>query len=170
MPPKSKTEFMRVWNSGRVVMSAANVFTTASYDFPYISIGGKNYVPMVHKILLEYGIGVADVLPGGADFFEVFIQLTSEELTQSERLDVAEVIASHALLLIQGTLEIGVLNDHHGPIYQTFDPPLALPFSELWVSLSSVNAAAGKTGSVRIYYTLEEMSAEEILIAREMFQ
>jgi len=166
----AKQEFAQHVNLGRLTMSAANVYTAQAYSFPFVrDIKGKSLVPLVHRIEFDYGIGLADMMVGAGDYFELFSQLSSRELAASQIMDEESVIASNAFLLIQGTLEQAIDDQHHGNRVQDFDPPIALPFDELWLSCYSVNAANPKFTMCRIYFTLVEMDANEILVAREQY-
>jgi len=163
-------EMMLHTTLGRLTMSAPNVFTTAKYPFPFVRTATKKIpTPMVHRIEFDYGIGTGDMMVGATDYFEIFSQLASRELSQSEIMDEESVIASNAFLLIQGTVEQCIDDQHHGNRVQDFDPPIALPFNELWLSCYSVNATLAKFNCVRIYFTMEDLSAEEIMMAREQY-
>jgi len=150
-------------------MSAVDTFTTEKYGFPFvISEKGKTLVPFVHRIDADYGFGLGDI-PDANEYFELFVQLSTREESQSEIQDSESIIFSHAYIMWQGTAEYTITENHHGERSQVFDPPIALPFNELWLSVYSVSATAAKFGMVRIYYTLQEMSAQEILVAREQY-
>ena len=149
------------------LMSGANVFTTSKHSMPYVA--GDKKVPMIHKIQFEHGIGAGDVPPPTGDFLEYMQQLTSKEETAMKRNDHETVLASHAFLLFQFTTSGGGADTerHHGDPVVYFDPPLAYPFDDIWLAAWTVGATGVNWGGAQIFYTVETMTLEDILQARE---
>lgn len=158
-----------IFNTGRLVMDVIDTFKAEKYDFPFIRTAAKKVpVPMIHKIEFDYGFGLGDI-PAADTYFEIYMILSQKELPDVGRINETEgILCAHAYIMWQGVAEYEITENHHGERVHYFDPPIAYPFDEIWLNMTSVNAGAVKSSGARVFYTTEDMTAEEILVAREI--
>lgn len=160
---------LHVWKSDQVLMTAINTYITEKQNFPFmLSAETKIRVPMVHKIAFDFGFNQGDFPAAAGAFTEYFCQLTTTQKAAIVRNDDENLIAGHAVLL----LDVGVTTyeGHHGERVHTFDPPLPLPFDDLWLCCFSVNAAAVIWSGCEIYFTFQDMTAEEVMLMQANYK
>jgi len=158
-----------IFNTGRLVHDVIDTWKEVKYDFPfYRTTGKKTSVPMIHKIEFDYGFGLGDI-PDPDEFFEIYIFISARELGGPGRINEDEsILCAHGYIMWQGTAEYAITENHHGERVHYFDPPIAYPFDEIWLGLETVGAGAVKSAGARVFHTYEDMTAEEILVAREI--
>jgi len=162
----TKAKYMRIARL-YTLMSALNTYTTTKHAMPYVA--GDKKVPMIHKIVWDFGINAADIPGTAGDYVEWIHQLTSKEEAAFKRNDHETVLATHATLLsfLVAGGGGGFYDDHHGKNTVDFPIPIAYPFDEIWLAAWSVGASNVAWAGCTIYYTVETMALEDILQARE---
>jgi len=126
-------------------------------------------VPMIHKIVLDVPLGSADVPPPVGDYVEYGASLHSVyNVAGFGDCEDDDKIATYAELHLGYAAAAGAsYRSHHGEGTTYFDPPLPYPFDEIYLLCMTVNCAGVQWAGCQIYYTLEKMTAVEILAARE---
>ena len=150
----------------------ANTDHVTKCSMPFVM--GSGLVPIIRKIAFSVGFsaGNVDALAEG-DYVEHGCSVSSKA-SWTGFGDAGDecVIANYAELHIKYGAAVGdksgsSIAHHHGMIEQYFPEGLAYPFDEIYIKTKTVGCANPEWSAARIYYTMEKMSANDILVARE---
>ena len=135
---------------------------------------GTGLVPIIRKIAfsLPFSANKINALAEG-DFLEYACSLSTRETwtgfgDTGEDCVIANYAEIHACWSATATTKSGSSwVGHHGLAEQYFPEGLAYPFDEIYIKTITKNAVGVEWSAARIYYTMEKMSANDILAARE---
>ena len=154
------------------LQTVANTDHVTKHSMPFAM--GEGLVPIIRKIAFSVGFSVGNIngLAEG-EYVEHGCSLSSKP-TWTGFGDTGEdcVVGNYAELHIKYGAAVGdksgsSIAHHHGMIEQYFPEGLAYPFDEIYIKTKTVGCANPEWSAARIYYTMEKMSANDILVARE---
>jgi len=154
------------------MQTVANTQHETEIGMPFVQAGtGKTMVPIIRKVVLDVPLGAADVPPPVGDYVEYGTSLRSTADLDGFQAGDESVLASYAELHLGYAADAGSsMNSHHGDNETYFPEGLPYPFDKIYLVTITVNCAAIQWSAVKIFYTMEPMTATEILVAREQFK
>lgn len=154
------------------MQTIANTQHETEISMPFIqSTTGKSQVPIIRKVVLDVPLGAADVPPPVGDYIEYGTSLRSTPDLDGFQAGDEAVLASYAELHLGYAADAGSsVMGHHGQNETYFPEGIPYPFDKIYLVTITVNCAAIQWSAVKIFYTIELMTANEILVAREQFK
>ena len=152
--------------------TVANVQHETEISMPFVQSGsGKSLVPIIRKVVLDVPLGAGDVPPPVGDFVEYGTSLRATADIAGFAAGNEAVLASYAELHLGYAAAAGAsFTGHHGQNETYFPEGIPYPFDKIYLRTYTVNCAAIQWSAVKIFYTMELMTANEILLAREQFK
>ena len=148
-------------------------------SMPFVqSTTGKTLVPIIRKVVLDVPFDMHSLSAvAEGDFVEYGCSLSAiKEWSGFGGLPPDEaIIANYAELHIKYGAAVGdksgsSMTGHHGQNETYFPEGIPYPFDKIYLKTITKNNFAVNWSSAKIYFTMEPMTANEILAAREEFK